>query len=1071
MRRLYTIMAAILLYASSALAQTVKVTGTVIDNYGPVVGATVKVKGTTTGGISDMNGNFTISVDNPKKAILVVTYVGMNEVQQPLDGKISNIQIMLTESANQLDDVVVIGYSTQKRGNLTGAVSSVSGKVLENVPTASVAEALVGKLPGVQITSVDGSPDAEIKIKVRGGGSITQDNSPLILVDGFEVSNLNEIPPTDVESVEVLKDASSTAIYGARGANGVILVTTKQPKAGRVSVNFNSYLQWKTLSRELDVLDPYDFVILQHENIRAKTSAYNCLPEYGAPNEYYIYQGTAGTNWSDEIFGTNPMTQYYDFNINGGTDKTKFKFGYVHQDQPGVLVGSGMKRNNLNVTFNTKLSKNVTFEYRTRFMDQTVDGNGTESISLITALRQAPTEGLDEYMKLPDDDAYIDPDDYEVKKRFNPIEEAERNYRKRKQMRLNTQAALSWGIIKGLVFRTELGYEYNKNEDRRFYGIDTGKALASNNQPVIEWEEKEGNKWQLTNTLNYHFTLDDDKHDFSVLLGQELKDYQSTAKKYTSRYFPENVTADKAFDNLALGTPYEQSSSKGSPNRISSFFGRINYGYQDKYLATFTVRADGSTKFGPDNRWGVFPAGALAWRVSNEDFLKDISWMSNLKLRLSYGESGNDRIDADLYQRLYGVTSGRSAGWNETSSYYYQYYNTRYLYNPAVRWETTVTRNLGLDFGFFHERLNGSLDVYWNTVKDLLVPTDIPGISGYSKMMSNIGQTSNRGVELALNAFLIEKKDFTLNFNFNIAYNKNKIDKLASGETEWILSSNWAGSDMRNNDDYRAYVGDRSGLIYGFVNDGFYKVDDFTYNEEARTWTLKPGIADASSLLSNNRVQPGDPKFKKLTPIDPNDPSSALISADTDRMVLGDTTPLFSGGFGFNSTYKGFDLTLFFNYMIDFDVYNANKIELTTWRRNNKNNLGAEMALGKRFVTVDETGNNLYQAPERLAELNKNATIWTPLHIGATCMSYGIEDGSFLRLNTATLGYTLPQKWTRKYGVNRLRVYFTGYNLFTITGYSGYDPEVNIGNGQTPNVDYNAYPRTRNYTVGVQISL
>lgn len=905
------------------------------------------------------------------------------------------------------------------------------------------------------------------------GGSITQDNTPLILVDGFEVANLNEIPPTDVESVEVLKDASSTAIYGARGANGVILVTTKQPKAGRVSVNFSAYLQWKTLSNELDVLDPYDFVMLQHENIRGKTSAYTPLPEYGSPNEYYIYQGIAGTDWQDEIFGTNPMTQYYDFNINGGSDKTKFKFGYVFQDQPGVLVGSGMHRHNLNAMVNTKLSDKFTFEYRARFMDQTVNGNGTESVSLLTALRQAPTEGLDDFMTLPDDGSYIDPDDYEVKKRFNPIEEAERNYRKRKQMRFNTQAALSWNIISGLTFRSELGYEYNKYDNRRFWGVDTGTAMAigNNNLPVVNWEEKEGQKWQLTNTLNYHFMLDDNKHDFQILVGQEIKDDQSTNKRYNSHLFPESVTADKAFDNLALGTPYENSSSKGSPTRVASFFGRVNYSYQDKYLATLTVRADGSTKFGPENRWGVFPAAALAWRISNEEFLKDVSWLSNLKLRASYGSSGNDRIDSDLYQRLYGVTSKRPAGWEETSSSYYQYYNTSYLYNPAVKWETTITRNIGLDFGFFGERLNGSLDVYWNTVKDLLVSTDIPGVSGYSKMMSNIGQTSNRGVELALNAYLIEKKDFTLNFNFNIGYNENKIDKLASGETEWILKSNWAGSDMKNNNDYRAYVGDRAGLIYGFVNDGFYKVDEFTYNEETRAWILKPGIADASPLLANNRVMPGDPKFKKLTPIDPDDPNSALISADTDRMVIGDTTPLFSGGFGFTSTYKGFDLNLFFNYMVDFDVYNANKIELSTWRRNNKNNLGGEVALGKRFITTDATGNNLYQAPDRLAELNKNATIWTPLHIGATCMTYGVEDGSFLRLNTATLGYTLPQNWTRKWGVNRLRLYFTGYNLFTITGYSGYDPEVNIGNGQTPNVDYNAYPRTRNYTVGVQLSL
>lgn len=1063
-------MAAVVVCASNAFAQDVKVAGVVMDNYGPVVGATVMVKGSKTGSVTDLNGNFSLNVSDPKTAVLIVRYVGMNEVEYPLEGKTSGISIKMTESTDQLDEVVVIGYGTQKRGNLTGAVASVSGRVLENVPTASVAEALVGKLPGVQITSVDGSPDAEIKILVRGGGSITQDNSPLILVDGFEVENLNEIPPTDVESVEVLKDASSTAIYGARGANGVILVTTKQPKEGRISVNFNTYLQWKTLSNKLDVLDAYDYVMMQYEVAKEKQlgGPTGFFEKFGQPNEFYIYQGYEGTDWQDEIFGTNPMTQYYDVNVSGGTEKTKYKFGFVHQDQPGVLVGSGMRRNNINVTFDTKISDKLSFEYRTRYMDQTVDGDGTESVSLLTALRTAPTEGLDEFMELPEDDSYIDPDDYEVTKRFNPIEQAELNYRKRNQMRLNMQAALNWEIIKGLTFRTELGYEYNKYDNRRFYGVDTNTALANNNQPVVNWEEREGDKWQFTNTLNYHFVLDD-SHDFQLMVGQEIKDDQSTTKRYNSRYFPENVDADKAFDNLALGTPYENSSSKSSPNRIASFFGRVNYGYQDKYLATFTIRADGSTKFGPDNRWGVFPAAAFAWRISNEDFLKDSPVVSNLKLRLSFGTSGNDRIDSDLYQKLYGVTSKRPAGWGETSSSYYQFYNTDYLYNPEVKWETTITRNLGVDFGFFNERLNGSVDVYWNTVKDLLVPTDIPGTSGYSQMMSNVGQTSNRGVELALNAYLIDKKDFTLSMNFNIGYNKNKIDKLASGETEWILSSGWAGSDMRNDDDFRAYVGGTRGLIYGYVNDGFYKVEDFTYNEDSETWTLKPGIADASSLLGD-APGPGDPKFKKLTPIDPNDPSSALINAEEDRKVLGDTNPKFSGGFGLTATWKGFDLNLFFNYMCNFDVYNANKIDLVTWRRNSYNNLGGEVALDKRFRICDDAGDCLTDKPERLAELNKNATMWNPRNLGATCMSYGIEDGSFLRLNTATLGYTLPQNWTRKFGVNRLRVYFTGYNLFTITGYSGYDPEVNIGTGLTPNVDYNDYPRTRNYTVGLQLS-
>ena len=566
---------------------------------------------------------------------------------------------------------------------------------------------------------------------------------------------------------------------------------------------------------------------------------------------------------------------------------------------------------------------------------------------------------------------------------------------------------------------------------------------------------------------NYNFMLKD-VHDIRLMLGQEIKHNQTTTKTYSTRFFPENITAEKVFDNLSLGTPYENSSSAASPSRISSFFGRINYGYNDKYLATVTLRADGSSKFAKGNRWGFFPAGALAWRISNEDFLKDNQVVSNLKLRVSYGTSGNDRIDADLYQKLYGVSSSRPAGWGENSHYYYNFYNSKYVYNPDVRWETTITRNIGFDFGFFKERISGTVDVYWNTVKDLLVPSDIPGYTGYTKLMTNVGQTSNRGIELQLNAWLVETKDFSLNATFNIGHNKNKIDKLASGEKEWILTSGWR-NDVVNSDDYRAYVGGTSGLIYGYVNDGFYTVADFeSFDSKSRTWKLKEGVVDSSPLSDTPR--PGNAKFKKLTPVDPNSTNPYQLT-EADRTVIGNTTPKFSGGFGLNATYKGFDMSMFFNFMYDFDVLNANKIMLTTWADNKENNFLMDIASDKRWRNFDDMGNEIRYSPEVLAEFNKNATMWNPTSIGRPiCMSYAVEDGSFLRLNSATLGYTLPSVWTKKVGLSKVRFYVSGNNLFTLTGYSGYDPEVNIATGLTPNIDYDRYPRSRTYTFGAQLT-
>lgn len=1050
----------------ATMAQNKKVKGTVTDKLGPVIGATVTVEGTKQNAITDFDGNFTINVPDIEKGVLVVKYIGMKDTREPIEGRTSGIKIEMKEDLGNLDEVVVIGYGTQKRVNLTGAVASVSGKVLETVPTPSVGEALQGRLPGVQITTADGSPDAEQTIRVRGGGSITQDNSPLIIVDGFEVSSLNDIPPTDVESIDVLKDAASTAIYGARGANGVILVTTKKAQEGKLSISLNSYVQTKELSNHLDVMDPYEFVMMQYENARNKNIG-NLNPtgfanKYGKVSEFYIYQGDKGYDWQDEVFGTHPISNYTDISVTGGSEKAKFKLTFVHQDQPSVMEGNGLRQNNLNAQLALKLADFVSLEYRSSYLSKTVNGAGTDGVSLLTALRQAPTEGLDDYMSLPEDNDYIDTSTLTEVTRFNPIEESERNYKKRQNKSLNTQVALAWTIAKGLTMRNEFGYMESTQESKRFYGEGTSNYKNNGNMPMLSWDMTNGKRWQITNTMSYNFDIAD-KHFFQTMVGQEIKTQESRSRTNTTRYFPQGTTASEAFDNLSLGSPYENSSSYGSPTRIASFFGRVNYGFADKYLATVTLRADGSSKFAKNNRWGLFPAVAVAWRASEEAFLNDIKWLSNLKLRLSIGASGNDRISANLYKYLYGVSSTRPAGWGEESRYYYKFYNTNYPVNEDVKWETTVTRNLGLDFGLFDNRISGTLELYQNTVKDLLVPSDIPGYSGYTKMMTNVGQTTNKGIELSLNAYIVDTKDFTLSANFNIGRNKNTIDNLASGESEWILKSGL--KNLTNDDDYRAYVGGTVGLIYGYINDGIYTVDDFSgYDAKSRKWTLKDGVVDCSAL--SGTPAPGNAKFKKLAA-----DGTSVVNA-SDRTVIGETTPEFSGGFGINATWKGFDLTAFFNYMYGFDVYNYNKIMLTGWISNTYNNFSTEVGMGKRWSNFDFMGNDLRDTPTLLAEYNKNASIWNPMSLtNAVTMSYAIEDGSFLRLNTLSLGYTLPRSLTLNVGIQKCRFYVSGYNLFTITGYSGYDPEVDIATGLTPNIDNNRYPRSRTYTFGVQLTL
>ncbi len=426
--------------------------------------------------------------------------------------------------------------------------------------------------------------------------------------------------------------------------------------------------------------------------------------------------------------------------------------------------------------------------------------------------------------------------------------------------------------------------------------------------------------------------------------------------------------------------------------------------------------------------------------------------------------SGNDRIDSDLYIKLYKEGDASKASGLLPSGKYYEF-QSKYPVNPNVKWETTITRNVGLDFGMFNGRLDGTVDIYWNTTKDLLLATQIPGDTGFTQMMTNIGQTSNRGVELNLNGFILEGRDYSLSASFNIGFNKGKIDKLSEGEESFYTTA----PKVDVNDDVFWYrVGKKMGQIYGYVNDGFYTVDDFTFDSEANTYTLKPGVIDCSLLAGN--LAPGSPKFKKTAKVDPNDPNANVLTAD-DRQFIGNTSPKISGGFGLNATFKGFDLAAFFNFMTGFDVINLNKINMSLM----PSSTGAYRNLSAEFSGMwhryDEMGNDMYRNPELMAYYNRNATMWNPANMTKSFIStYGVEDGSFMRLQTLTLGYSLPKSLLRHLHMSKCRFYATGYNLFTITNYSGYDPEVNIGQGTSPNIDYNMYPRSRTYTFGVQLA-
>jgi TonB-linked SusC/RagA family outer membrane protein len=1056
-----------MLLSTSVFGQQIPVTGTVADESGETLpGVNVMIKGTTQGVTTDVDGKFSINVPNGD-AVLQFTFIGYT-AQDVTVGDRRVITVTMAESATALDEVVVIGYGSVAKRDITGAVSTLSSKTLMNIPTTSVAEAMSGRMPGVQVTTNDGSPDAEIRIRVRGGGSITQDNSPLYVVDGFQVSSMRDIDPNEIEDIVVLKDASSTAIYGARGANGVVLITTKSGKAGKTVINFNSYFSVATLAKKLDVMDPYEYVLLNYEIAAMNGSSQRdgFIKNYGDPEDYYIYKGQKGYDWQEDVFGRNPISQNYSLSITGGTEKTRYSMTLTHVNEQGVQVASGTKRTNANFRLMHDISDKVKIEINSRFVNRIIDGSGTGGASVTSALQYKPTNGLREFSYIPEED--LDPEEEEANRLVNPSEQAYQNYREQKRYQFFNTAALSWEFLPGLTYRGEFGFDFNFSEDNRFYGPESGTSRNDGKSlPLTDVTRGRSPDWRIANTLNYRFKLKE-RHSFNVLVGQEVLSGKSYSNYSRVTEFPIDIQPAKAFANAAQGLPNRATSSESKYDRTASVFGRINYSFANKYIAQATFRADGSSKFAPGKQWGYFPAGSVAWIVSEEDFLKSVAAVSMLKARVSLGQAGNNRIGDDQWIAQYSPSKGKFA-YGEVQSTYYAHANSQ-LPNPDIKWETTITRNAGIDFGLFRSRINGTVDVYWNSTRDLLVPIQIGSYSGYSQMYMNAGETSNRGVELDLTGVVAQRRDLFLSVNFNIGINKLRVDKIAAGIKNWSNTSGWASTDLLNTDDFRMEEGKAMGLVYGYVTDGFYTFDDFTYDDVAKTWNLNPGVANSGSMMQGT-LMPGKLKIKDIAVDDSDTDEYEGKISSADRTVIANTNPKFSGGFGVTAQYKGFDFAAYFNFMYGFDVYNANKIYHTTRYTRSEINMMSVVDSHHRFRYFDDAGNDLRNDPAALAELNKNADIWNPSGTQRRIVhSWAMEDGSFLRLQTLTLGYTIPESITGKIGISRLRFYVSSYNTFLWTRYSGYDPEVNIQTGLTPGIDNNIYPRARTFVGGINLS-
>lgn len=1059
---LYLLGLFLLLGAETFAQDGTTISGTVVaaESQEPLPGVNIVEKGTSNGTMTDFDGNFSLEVSNPN-AVLVFSFMGFRNQEVNVNGR-SSMEVELQVDQNALDEVVVVGYGTARRSDLTGSVASISGEQLDEQARASVAETLTGRLPGVQVLSTEGSPDAEINIRIRGNGSLTQDSSPLIIVDGFPVASMADISPTDIASISVLKDASSTAIYGSRGANGVIIISTKDGISGKINVSVNAFHGFQKIAETIDVLSPEDFVKWQYEyallDDPENLDSYERL--FGLWQDYDLYVGQEGNNWQKQVYGNMGEVQSHDISVRGGSEKASYNFNYAHYDVNTIMLGSAYTRDNLSLALKSEAGEKVDLSFTVRYSDTEIDGGGTNEQNEVSSADSRLKYSV-QYSPIPIAGlTTTNTDEALAGYLVNPFIATSDNDRQQLRRNYNMLGSFGWDIMDNLRFQSDFGLDYRIEQDYRYYGRSTYYSRnrpSADNQglPSLVYSDRKRESFRNANTLNYDFQeyLGED-HNLRLLLGQELIVTQDNEETSEIQGFPKDFDFETTRKLTTQGTPQSVDNFYRPDDKLLSFFGRLNYDYKNRYLLTGTFRADGSSKFLGDNRWGYFPSAAVAWKLSEEDFLQSADWLDVLKLRLSYGEAGNNNIPAG--QTVQSFQSNTTTYLNGIPTYWSA---SRVLANPDLKWETTVTQNAGLDWEIMNGMLRGSLEAYKNVTTDLLLAFRTPG-SGYEFQYRNLGEIQNTGVEGAINYTPIMEDDYGLSLALNVSANKNRINSLGSLE-DYQDYSGWASSEIGS--DYAVWVGQPVGAMYGYRNAGRYEVSDFDFDPATNTYTLREGVVDNSSIIGE--VRPGSLKLEDIT-------GDGIVDIN-DNSIIGDANPDFTGGFVIDAYAYGFDFSAAFNFSVGNDVYNANKVQFTTANENSRyRNLSSEMADGARWTNLNPETGQLITDPEALAAANANTTMWSPYMGRYVFSDWAVEDGSFLRLNTLTLGYTVPNALASRANLTKLRFYATANNVFILTDYSGLDPEVSTRRKSplTPGVDYSPFPRSRQIVFGLNLN-
>lgn len=1020
----------LLLSVSFAVAQSKVIKGKVTDQKdgSPLPGVSVTVKGVPgLGTQTDINGFYTLSVPGTAKT-LVFRFVGYTEVSSSITG--AQINVQMEYDSKQLSEVVVVGYGTQKRGNISGAITSVSGKDIEYTPVTTFEQALQGKTAGVNIQANNGKPGQGISINVRGVASISGNTQPLIVMDGIIINQSNlsgngaatnplaDINFDDIESFEVLKDASASAIYGSRASAGVILITTKKGKAGTAKINFNAQYGFSDPSRHREFLNTTQWLAIEERaGLGAATQDYangfyNTLAEAQASYKSYIKDEftalAAGstdwtknnTNWEKQAFQSAPQQQY-DLNFSGGSDKTTYYFGGQALDQIGILKGNGFRRYSGRVNVNTKISSNfeagANLDFTHTYNERIANDNAFSTPLQIVALSPI-TPLIDPRSGLISGTPPGASSSYPLY--YNPLISVNNEYFHTNVYRTIGNIYANWEIVKHLTYHSDLGVDQlNQNEDSYANSLtvrNTGTNHGSgNNAENIQVHFTVNNYLTYKNTFATNNTLD-------ATVGMSYENNHFTSNSVTGQQFPSD-----AYKTIASAAVISAGTSLQSADVLVSYFARANYAYKNKYLLSASVRADGFSNFGVNNRYGYFPGGSVGWVLSQEDFLKDSQSLSNLKLRVSYGKTGDNSVPT--YSEL-GLFSG-TAGYNGAAGQRYSQ-----IANPNLKWASTNQFDIGLDYGFLNNRLSGSFDYYRKNTNNLFLNVDIPETSGIATQLQNTGKLYNEGFEAQFNSENFVGK-FRWSTSFNAAYNKNVVTYTNGLKIP-------GGSDLNY-----AIEGQQVGVFYGRQYAG-----------------VDPANGDALYYLNTKNA---DGTLNKGTT---NDFNKAQF------VVLGNPQPNWTGGITNNFSYKGVDLSFTFYGSFGNKIYNGGGQYMS-----------AEASNGFDNQTVDQLA--YWNKPGDITNIPEPRLFYAN---GTGASSRYLSDGSYVRLKTASLGYNFPKSMLAKVKIDRLRVFVTGYNLFLITKYKGWDPEVNtdfLASNINRGNDFYSAPQPRTITFGLNIGL